>query len=360
MNDRPIQCPDSPLLDELVVRLREAGPGLESGVDWPADQLRWCGEAGVYAWFHHVEDGGLGWSEADICRGYIRLASACLTTAFIITQRVGACRRIAGSANTELKQRYLPPLIAGDGFATVGISHLTTSRRHLGRPVLRAIETADGFRLEGQSPWVTGSTRADLFVVGATLDDGREILAVVEAAAPGVDVPPAAKLAALTASQTGPVHFHDTPVPAEMVLAGPQHDVMTSGQGGSTGGLQTSALAVGLAEAAIAYLEQESAQRGNLQVPAAALREQWHATRDDLIALANGMSSLQRETLRQRANSLVLRAAQAALMAAKGTGYMWGHPANRWCREALFFLVWSCPQGVADANLCELAQGRGR
>ena len=45
-----------------------------------------------------------------------------------------------------------------------------------------------------------------------------------------------------------------------------------------------------------------------------------------------------------RANSLVLRASQAALAAAEGTGYVVGHPAGRWCREALFFLVWSCPQ----------------
>ena len=29
--------------------------------------------------------------------------------------------------------------------------------------------------------------------------------------------------------------------------------------------------------------------------------------------------------------------------------------AGRWCREALFFLVWSCPQSVLSANLCELA-----
>ena len=29
--------------------------------------------------------------------------------------------------------------------------------------------------------------------------------------------------------------------------------------------------------------------------------------------------------------------------------------AGRWCREALFFLVWSCPRSVVDANLCELA-----
>jgi hypothetical protein len=51
----------------------------------------------------------------------------------------------------------------------------------------------------------------------------------------------------------------------------------------------------------------------------------------------------------------VLRATQAALAAAKGAGYIAHHPAGRWCREALFFLVWSCPQSVLAANLCELA-----
>jgi hypothetical protein len=54
-------------------------------------------------------------------------------------------------------------------------------------------------------------------------------------------------------------------------------------------------------------------------------------------------------------NSLVLRATQATLAAAKGAGYAAGHPAGRWCREALFFLVWSCPAPVLQANLCELA-----
>jgi len=52
---------------------------------------------------------------------------------------------------------------------------------------------------------------------------------------------------------------------------------------------------------------------------------------------------------------LALRATQAALASAKGAGYLAGHPAGRWCREALFFLVWSCPAPVLQANLCELA-----
>ena len=43
-----------------------------------------------------------------------------------------------------------------EAFST-GISHLTTSRRHLAKPVLRAEEKSDGFVLDGFSPWVTGS-----------------------------------------------------------------------------------------------------------------------------------------------------------------------------------------------------------
>jgi hypothetical protein len=76
---------------------------------------------------------------------------------------------------------------------------------------------------------------------------------------------------------------------------------------------------------------------------------------DDLLSVVRGDSRCTKESIRQRANTFVLRATQAALSAAKGTGYVAGHPAGRWCREALFFLVWSCPQPVAAANLCELA-----
>jgi len=32
-----------------------------------------------------------------------------------------------------------------------------------------------------------------------------------------------------------------------------------------------------------------------------------------------------------------------------------GHPAERLVRESLFFLVWSCPQSVSAAVMCELA-----
>jgi hypothetical protein len=59
--------------------------------------------------------------------------------------------------------------------------------------------------------------------------------------------------------------------------------------------------------------------------------------------------------LRARANVLALRATQAALTANKGAGFVRPHAAQRRARQALFFLVWSCPRPAAEATLRDLA-----
>jgi alkylation response protein AidB-like acyl-CoA dehydrogenase len=352
---RLIDSPDHPALDELCAALALAAISLDDTADWPREQLKLCGEYGVFRWFLPQEWGGFSWSDADVIRGYLRLSAACLTTTFIITQRTGACQRILAGENPSIKSLLLPALASGDSFATVGISHLTTSRRHLGQPVLRAEATADGYRLDGYSPWVTGANQADVVVVGATLEGGSQILVALPTRLEGVVSPPAPRLVGLSASCTGELRCQSVLVPHEYLLAGPTENVMRSGVGAGTGGLQTSTLAIGLAAAAVAFLEKESVQRPELGGAAAELHREQSQVEADLLALAAGAAACSNEDLRVRANSLALRCTQAALAAAKGAGYVVGHPAGRWCREALFFLVWSCPQSVMAASLCELA-----
>lgn len=350
-----IESPEDESLQELCERLRELATELDRPGAWPSEQLRLCGEYGVFEWFLSTESGGQGWSEADVMRGYLELSAACLTTTFVITQRTGACRRIESCDNEGLKARLLPELASGKSFATVGISHLTTSRRHLAKPVLRAEETADGFVIDGFSPWVTGGPFADHVLIGATLDDGRQILVMLPMDAPGVSVPPVAELVGLSASHTGPVQCDRVVLSRDWLVAGPIEDVMKQGEGGRPGGFQTSALAIGLAGGAVRFLQDEAAKRPDLLLATDALDVEWHELRGDLLSAAADEPVCSLENLRMRSNSLALRASQAALAAAKGTGYVVGHPAGRWCREALFFLVWSCPQPVMAANLCELA-----
>jgi len=360
MSPPRITSPDAPALAELCGRLAELASELDVSGNWPAEQLQLCGQYGVFEWFLEPEWGGQGWDQEAVVAGYVALGSACLTTTFIITQRTGACRRIASSANRGLQDLLLPDLAQGKLFATVGISHLTTSRRHLARPVLRAEPTEGGFILDGFSPWVTGACHAPYVVTGATLvlkdePTKEQLLLVLPTDLPGVSVADPAQLIGLTASHTGEVRLDRVQVDYKWVIAGPVENVMSQGIGAGTGGYQTSALAIGLARSAIAMLENESHQRAELDVPVNALQNEYQHLHDMLFSVVRGESGCRGEQLRHRANSLALRATQAALAAAKGTGYLQGHPAGRWCREALFFLVWSCPQPVVAANLCELA-----
>jgi hypothetical protein len=137
-------------------------------------------------------------------------------------------------------------------------------------------------------------------------------------------------------------------------LAGPAERVLAGGRGG-TGGLETSCLALGVAGAAIRYLQNEVAARPELATNADRLDKNCQAIRADLHHLAeHGGTPDAAMTLRARANALVLRATQAALTASKGTGILRHHPAQRWARQAMFFLVWSCPRPAAEATLAYL------
>jgi alkylation response protein AidB-like acyl-CoA dehydrogenase len=359
MNER-ITSPDDPALAELCSELAAAAIDMDRSGHWPEKQLQLCGQRGVFEWFIDPVWGGQDWSEEDVVRGYLALSAACITTTFILTQRTGACRRIEGCHNDVLKQRLLPGLARGDLFGTVGISHLTTSRRHFGKPVLTAEAIPGGFRLDGMSPWVTGGTAADVIVMAATLIENgaateRQMLIAVPTDAHGVLVADPLPLIGVSASSTGPIHLKAVELAEEWLITGPVENVMASGLGASTGGYETSTLAVGLAGAALEFLAAEASKRPDLAEPSKALGIEHAALLADLLGVVRGNSACSKELIRQRANSLVLRSTQAALSAAKGSGYVVGHPAGRWCREALFFLVWSCPQPVAAANLCELA-----
>jgi hypothetical protein len=137
------------------------------------------------------------------------------------------------------------------------------------------------------------------------------------------------------------------------VLAGPVEKVLGGGKG--AGGLETSCLALGLAGAAVDHLHAEGRRRPELREVA----ERFEAVRRDVRRMLHRLAEVGGEpaaatTLRVRATRLALQATQAALTTSKGTGFVRPHPAQRWARQALFFLVWSCPRPAAEGILNHL------
>ncbi|GAB5441581.1 MAG: acyl-CoA dehydrogenase family protein [Fuerstiella sp.] len=325
---------------------------------WPGQQLSAMADAEVTRWDIPVQYGGLDLGPVDLLEGLQQLASACLVSTFVWTQRSAAVRRIATSPNEAAKEKLLPALRDGSLFATVGISHLTTSGQHLQQPLVQASETDDGFVLNGLVPWATGATRADRLVTGGTLSDGRQILAALPTSQPGVDVQSPVQLMALNASQTGAVKLNDVEVFAEDVLHGPVEKVMQQGTGGGAGSLGTSTLAIGATSGSLRQLSDEATRRPELQEFVTALTDDRDSLAAQISQAAAGTHPAGEnavEQIRRQANSLVLRAAQTWLAATKGAGYVAGHPAERAVRESMFFLVWSCPAPVLTANLREFA-----
>lgn len=341
----------------LLSTLRQL-PCEDAPTAWPSKHLSAMTAAGVTTWDIPEEFGGVDLSPADMLEGLRLLSSANLVSTFVLTQRSAAVRRIATSSNQVARQRLLPQLLSGEIFATVGISHLTTSGQHLKQPLVQAQETDTGFELSGLVPWATGATKADLIVTGGALQDGRQILVALPKDRDRLDIQPPAHLMALNASQTGAFKLNRVAVSHEEVLHGPVEAVMQKGTGGGAGSLGTSALAIGTTGGTLQQFADETAKRPELEeflTPLQVEHDQLLADMRLAVANAHPEGPKAAEQIRRGANSLVMRSAQAWLAATKGAGFVAGHPAEQAVRESMFFLVWSCPQPVLDANLRELS-----
>ena len=340
------RTPEPLALGALCAELADFGTETAAIGPWRSGAFAAVARSGGLAGFVPADCGGTAATEQALLTMLTAIASRCLTTALVLTQWASGCRIIAG-AEPAVRSARLPALARGDTPTTVGISQLSTSRRHLGTPALVAARRDGVWRLNGLCPWVTGADSSDTIVTGALDETGEQRFFVVSAAAEGLDIAPPMPMLALSGSRTSSVVFREVE-PADVIAP--------AETGVRTGGLATTALALGSTRAAIAILDDEALGRPSLEPVAAGLRADADELASRLDAAAeHGVEPPDRDRLRAHANGLVVRAAQAALTASKGAGFVQGHPAERLVRESMFFLVWSCPQSVSAAVMCELA-----
>jgi butyryl-CoA dehydrogenase len=344
---------DQARIDGLVALLGEFDGDADLTNEWPARLWEIIAGSGATRWALPEEFGGQSCPRPLLIQRYAQLATGSLCAVFILSQHDAAVRRLVESRTNLSATHWLHEIGARRAFATVGISHLTTSRR-LGAT---AVEISPGeFKVEGTIPWVTAALRAQVLVTGAVMADGRKILFALPTDRPGVVIRAPFPLAALQASCTAEVALENVLVDDALVLAGPAIDVMSHPGAVGTAGLETSALALGQAHAALAALLRLEPPQIELAEPLEVLCDNWQSLWKQLIAQARGEPGAAPSTqIRSAANSLVLRSTQAYLTVMKGTGFLKTEPAQRWARQALFFLVWSCPTPVAHAAIRDMA-----
>ncbi|MGZ9935773.1 acyl-CoA dehydrogenase [Streptomyces sp. NC-S4] len=270
------------------------------------------------------------------------LAAVDPSTWFVYTQHFGLVKALTASANTGLRDRWLPGLGTGAVQATAGFAYL----RHP-RPPVSAERCEQGWRLRGRVPWMTGWGLADTAVIGAVTADDRALFVRVDCPrGPGtglgmaaVESPP---LWAMGATHTAAVELRDVVVPLEDVISveprsqwARSYDLENANANPAVFGHLRAAVDLLLAAAPRAGATYGTLAH-RLAEEAARLRSEAYALRDEL---APEQEVPARTGVRAAALDLAVRAATACVAATGGRAVQYGNTAGRLAREALFHLI---------------------
>ena len=336
-------------LTNILPAIRGRASSLDRSGDWPADDLRELGEIGAWRWFVPEEFGGEGIDPLELHLRYEAIASASLATALVVSQRDSAVGLIEGSENQELRKEILPGLGRGDFFSTIGIAQLTTSRQS----GLRAAGDGNYFKLDGVIPWCTGAAKAKSIVAGAVTEDGQQILFALPTDLAGVAIAPPMELVSLRSSWTSRVELHGVRLDRRQILRGPAVKALSGKSKGIP--LGQTFLAFGLCRGALELMREDPSERSRSL--AARFSERLSGLRDEVLEVcSSGRETDAGPRLRAACNDLTLRITQSLVTLQKGSALLMDHPAQRLAREALFFLVWSCPDPVIDCTISLLGE----
>jgi alkylation response protein AidB-like acyl-CoA dehydrogenase len=173
----------------------------------PPAHLDLLAAEGFYGIPAPAEYGGAGPGPSHVLADVIAtLAGGCLTTAFVWLQHLAPLTAVATLAGPGDRERWLRPL--AEGRVRAGLA--------MARPeLIRVRAVPGGYRLTGESAWVTGWGLVDILLVGGVDDRGVLHFFLVDARESDTLTPRPVDLMAVQASRTVSLRFDDHFVPAE-------------------------------------------------------------------------------------------------------------------------------------------------
>ena len=304
--------------------------------------------------------GGLGADHVAARPVLEAITGGCGATAFVYAQHHGAVRRVA-SGDGPARAAWLPRLCDGSALAGIGFAYL----RRPGPPAVRATQNRDGWRLDGEAPWITGWGLADVFVLMARADDGRVVTVAVDRPYERAELVAGEpqRLATMGATGTVALTIHGLRVTPEDVV-GVQTDQAWRRRD-LAGSAMPSAAPLGIADRAIRLLEEREPEaaatlRGQLDVRHGAADHRSAAVAsalgaDDDAQLARAITEGSAE--RDRGLDLARRATDALIAASGGGAMSLDHPAQRLSREATFYLIQAQTRDLRSATLARATCG---
>ncbi|MEU5591896.1 acyl-CoA dehydrogenase family protein [Streptomyces sp. NPDC020298] len=256
------------------------------------------------------------------------LAGACCSTWFVQTQHHTPVQILA-KAETPVRERLLGPLARGELMSGVAYAHL---RSHPRTPV-RVARDRGGWRFDGTVPWYTGWGLNDVLLLAGFTDSDEVVFAFGEARdQPGLRASSPIRLAALTAARTVSLELDGLWLPEEAVALRMPHERWAAADRDRT--VNASPAVIGVAEAALALLDEETA--GPIRARLDEVRRRAYALADDPAAAEHPAERL---AVRTRSYDVMRTATTAAVVAGGGRAMTLDSKAQRLAREGLFLLV---------------------
>ncbi|MGH3533378.1 MAG: acyl-CoA dehydrogenase family protein [Pseudonocardiaceae bacterium] len=318
----------------------------------PGSHLDLLAAQGFYGLAGDPQRSGVEVDFPSLIRILETLSSGCLTTTFTWIQHHSVVRGLTGTANADLREKYLDAAMRGELRGGVSFAGAIPQP-----PRLWATATDGGWLLTGEAPFVTGWDIIDVLqisarntVLRAGQSTGTIVTGLVDAqAGAGITVEPLHMIAA-QGSHTVRLRFADYILPAEKVTAEVTHCDFLANQVMSS--RRSACLAMGVAERCIRMI----GEAGRPEV-AELLRTEQCGIRHRLDAGLGDPETL--PAARAAASELAYRAAGALVVAVGSAGILARQHAQRLVREATFTLVAAGRPEIKDNLLKTFSHGHG-
>ncbi|MFM0505499.1 acyl-CoA dehydrogenase family protein [Paraburkholderia caffeinilytica] len=205
-----------------------------------------------------VEHGGMGWSYTTQGMLFEELAACSCDVALCVMLNMGLAAMLPGAA-PELRERYLPEMLAGRIFGTIGIRELEIGS-NVTEITTRAVRDGDHFMVNGTKTGITHGVYSDVFVCAVRTEKGLSHL-LIDREAHGYETRNVGKIA-LNAQSTAQIVIADARVPATHLIGEEGEGLNTMKEFGEHARTHLGVLSVGLMRAAldesIAYVTQHA------------------------------------------------------------------------------------------------------
>ncbi len=242
------------MVRELVKReVIPARAELDEKEEFPVKILEKIKEAGLFAALYPEEFGGLGLGMMGSVVMSEEMAYGCLgvgTTVF--ASRLGSLPIDIGGSQ-EQKERWLPPLAAGDKLGAFGLSEPNAGSDVPGMQ-MTAVKKGDRYILNGTKQWISNGGQADIYTVFASTNKNRGPRGiscfVVEKGTAGFSFGKKENKLGIRASETRQLIFEDCEVPEENLIGKQDHGFLIALNTLNLSRISVGASGVGLAQGA--------------------------------------------------------------------------------------------------------------